>query len=319
MDNERKENAPESFARQDRGAEHSGYIPTGKIIPISDVKVKAKTKDEQQSQPSSIDLTTITPKALDFVFPGLLTGTCGVLSAPGGSGKSFFLLQLGLAVATGTPLIPGICPETPGPVAYLGFEDPEVIISNRLCAIFSAFPGVREEAADTFFASSFAGRGFLLTNRQEIDSQSVDTLIQIATNCRLVIVDPLRNIHTLEENDSGQMMIVANIFQKICKETGTSILISHHSSKASLWNNYGNSQASARGSSAIIDAARLGLTLSPPFEKELKSRGISEDKRSWFVNVHFAKTNYCAPQEPILLQRQANGVLLEAEEEIIAP
>ena len=67
--------------------------------------------------------SALQPIPRDFVFPGLPAGKAAILSAPGGTGKSFFLLELGMSVAAGDPLIHGLVPDGSGPVRYISFEE----------------------------------------------------------------------------------------------------------------------------------------------------------------------------------------------------
>ncbi|MGE0107963.1 MAG: AAA family ATPase, partial [Thiomonas sp.] len=45
--------------------------------------------------------------ALDFVLPGLLTGTAGLIVGPGAVGKTFLALQIGISTALGEPAAQG--------------------------------------------------------------------------------------------------------------------------------------------------------------------------------------------------------------------
>jgi RecA-family ATPase len=75
------------------------------------------------------------PPALDFIWPGFLSGTVGALIAPGSTGKSFWALEACMAVACGG--IEGgdlLCvkPLAAGRVHYFAGEDPEPSIRLRI-------------------------------------------------------------------------------------------------------------------------------------------------------------------------------------------
>lgn len=57
---------------------------------------------------------------LDFVLPGLLPGTFGLLVAPGGTYKSSVALDMAISLAVGRPAAGGLFPAPkPGKVVFL--------------------------------------------------------------------------------------------------------------------------------------------------------------------------------------------------------
>ena len=62
----------------------------------------------------------------DWVLKGLRAGQVGVIAAPGGTGKSYLLMEIALSVALGQQFITGIQVSSAGPVRVLNFEDDEV-------------------------------------------------------------------------------------------------------------------------------------------------------------------------------------------------
>uniref|UniRef100_A0A7C3QV63 AAA domain-containing protein n=1 Tax=Leptospirillum ferriphilum TaxID=178606 RepID=A0A7C3QV63_9BACT len=81
------------------------------------------------------------PPALEFILPGFIPGTVAGLVSPGGTGKSFFALELACAVAGGQDAnllkLPVI---GQGPVLYLAAEDPPEILHKRLHHIARYMP-----------------------------------------------------------------------------------------------------------------------------------------------------------------------------------
>lgn len=74
-----------------------------------------------------------TRPALDFVRPGLLAGTVGMIVGQGAIGKSMLALQIGLATATGRPVVGGSWqPGAPGPVTLIFGKDPPEML-QKLC------------------------------------------------------------------------------------------------------------------------------------------------------------------------------------------
>jgi replicative DNA helicase len=82
---------------------YEGYEDIGNLVEdarrVGDVVLSAN------SLPEKVDLAAAfsgPPPELDWVWPGFLAGTVGVLVAAGGTGKSYWALQAAMAVADGS-------------------------------------------------------------------------------------------------------------------------------------------------------------------------------------------------------------------------
>jgi len=138
------------------------------------------------------------------------------------AGKSFLALQIALAVAHGDDWI-GSKTEA-GPVFYLQLDTSETVWRDRLWKL-------RECGTDV------TGPIFLVhpddtpshMNILEEDTQAWlrEALRQIKP--QLVIVDVVRKLHDLDENDSTAMKRVGNIIAEIFR--GLSVILIHHSKK----------------------------------------------------------------------------------------
>jgi len=74
---------------------------------------------------------TTPPPPPDFVLPGLRMGSVGMLSGPGGIGKSMLALQIAIDVSCGSNLA-GLSVGSQGRVLLLNAEDPRDEISRRM-------------------------------------------------------------------------------------------------------------------------------------------------------------------------------------------
>ena len=78
-------------------------------------------------------------QCLDFVLPGLPLATVGNLVAPGGTGKTQFLLQLAVCKSLGIASFDGLFPASaPEAVLFIAAEEPEIVITQRLHAIIDS-------------------------------------------------------------------------------------------------------------------------------------------------------------------------------------
>lgn len=226
-----------------------------------------------------------------WIIPGLRAGQVGVVAAPGGSGKSFFLMELAIAIATGYGLITGIQP-SPGAVRLLNFEDDDVDMTNRGIDILNEFE-IDDDLTERLFLHPLAGYRLDLVNRDGVvDQEAVKWLMNIADGMRLLIIDPLSHITSSDENDNALRTLLVQTLKHVAREKQCGILIAHHTNK-------GNSDAEQgwlRGASALVDASRYVLTM-------------QKYKDSWRLRLQWVKLNGTAPIADMALKRERNGVL----------
>ena len=247
----------------------------------------------QLTQLPTCHFTRSTPKTQpEWVIPGLRAGQVGVVAAPGGTGKSFFLMQLALSVATGYELITGIAPKHAGPVRLLNFEDDNIDISNRGIDILNEF-GLDDDLSECLYLHPLAGYRLDLVNRDGIvDQDAVTWLMSMADGMRLLIIDPISHITSSDENDNALRTLLVQTLKHVAREAQCGILIAHHTNKGSA----DSAQGWLRGASALVDAARYVLTMQKWID-------------SWRLRLQWVKLNGCAPLADICLKRERNGVL----------
>ena len=246
----------------------------------------------------------------DFVLPGLPAGKLAVMSAPGGTGKSFLLLELALSVASGEPVVAGIAPSAAGPTRYISFEEDEIDIRNRLVALFQTFP--ISPPVETFFCSALEGENLPLIKGGEKNEEAVEYLENICEGMRLVILDPLSRLHESDENSNSEMKKLMQVLISTAKKTRCAIIVAHHTSKNAVLSGQGNLQQSARGASCLTDDPRLVLTLSKkstPLDKKSQYEDENEDDDKRLV-LTWAKMNGHRPIKPMELVRTPSGVIV---------
>jgi hypothetical protein len=236
------------------------------------------------------------PAPLDFVLPHLLAGTIGVLYAPGGRGKGFFLLQAAIAVACcgpgADPMELGLSGH--GRAVYLSAEDPETVLHHRFRAMCAGMPpATREELRERLSIVPAYALGI------DVASPAwCDALAQYCEGARLVVVDTFRRIHHEDENDNGKMADIMGRIEQVAAKTGAAILLAHHVNKGG---------ESARGATAIVDNSRCGMSLitlqtdvtglketlrAHKFSITRGGKPLPESAAHRFVRVEYAKVNY---------------------------
>lgn len=272
-------------------------------------------------------LLTSTPPPLDQVLPGLLSGTVGMLVGPGGVGKTMLELQLAVALATGTPacagLFSGLMPAAaPARVVLVTAEESAVVLHHRLhtiaCALFKQQErfGITLDFAEfvTQLGSNlnlFAGAShrYALLDRNMKRTTALQDLANASKGARLVLIDPLRQFHEGDENDSAAMNLVVQALRRLAERTGAAVVFAHHATKAAASDGQGDAAGAARGSSALTDGVRWQLNLSRMSREQAKQASVAEDAREQFLLLDVSKANYMPPQPTKRLQRLAGGVL----------
>ena len=252
------------------------------------------------------------PTPLDFIWPGFLAGTVGALFAPGATSKSFFALQVGIAIASSADML-GLGVERTGRVVYLGLEDREDILHHRAHAIGQRLsPEAREAAAERFDILFLYGDGLDIMAND--DSTAI---VEYCAGSRLIIVDTFSRAHRLDENSNSDMARALSRLEWITRETGAALLFLHHISKGAGRNGEGGDQHAARGASALTDNARYAAALAKMgpglaeqlVDREVATGTIGEAGRGRYVQLTIPKNNYSAPIADRWYRRDVGGVL----------
>lgn len=233
-----------------------------------------------------LDLINNKPAPLKFVFDGLLNGTVGVLAAAGGSGKSFFALQLASQIASGANLT-GFQDLEIGKVIYLSLEDGANVIHNRISTFIDKVND-KNQLVKNLNILDFVGDRFNINDQ----NQTFDDVILLAKDAKLVIVDTLSRAHDLDENSNNQMAELLLKLEKLAAETGAAFLLLHHINKAGV----ANTASAARGASSLIDNARYACSLK-----------INKDDEIEFEST---KLNHAKKREKLVFRRGEGGHLV---------
>lgn len=260
------------------------------------------------------------PPPLDFVLPGFLAATVGILIGSGGVGKSWLALQLALAVASsGSADLLSMSALAGGRVLYVGLEDTKGILLHRLRALgLRLSQDQHERVRESLHTKSLTGRLIDL-----IDSRCRDALTKHAEGMRLLIIDTLSRAHQADENSNGDMARLLNALERICARAGCAVLLVHHMRKGGAGET-GPAQHAARGASVLVDNARWGISLDRMSESESETLADVEyspdpllplpvhARRGFYCRLSTSKINYGEPQEDRWFRREKGGVLVPA-------
>ena len=262
---------------------------------------------------------TADEKQLDFVLPGLLSGTVGCLYSLGGTGKSMLSLELVLPIAAhmqrGADLL-GITPPAGGRVVVISLEDPAEITLSRLRNIGALLPTqAREAAHENLDILPLLGTGFNILCEDDFHA-----ILNYCKGARLIIFDTLSRICPADYNDPAQARLIMRRLEKLAKLTGAAIIFLHHVSKSAVRAGQGADQTAAQGASALIDDARWAASLTVMSADEAKQfslhdrtkSAITENDRNRFVKLSFSKINYSMRPDDLWFERGYGGVLKPA-------
>jgi hypothetical protein len=175
---------------------------------------------------------------LAWIVDGLfLEAGAGILGGAPKTGKSFFALDLCVAIASGTACADRFRVLAPGPVVVLCAEDPNAVVTARLTALSRA----RGRALGDLPIEVLVDSVRLPDGLDRLEA----TLA--ALRPKLLLLDPLIRLHRADENSASEMSVILDGLRNLARSSRTAILLAHHTRKAAA----GNAGVGLRGSSDL--------------------------------------------------------------------
>lgn len=264
-------------------------------------------------------VNTPPPKRRWLLHNTLPLGKVGMVVAPGGTGKSFLMIQLALAVATNTRLANHWQVDSPGSCLILCAEEDDEDLHHRLKAVldssFANSPALQQLITDRVHIKSMLTVDNLMTHANDrgeiVQTDYVDrlalTLLQF-TDLKLIVIDPASRFRGGNENAAQDTTRFVEALELLRSATGATVLVVHHTNKGSMSADEVN-QGASRGSSALTDGVRWQMSLSKPTAKQAQALGIVKHCLNQYVLATITKNNGAPPQDPVLLQRLPGGIL----------
>lgn len=257
----------------------------------------------------------------DYVLPGLLRGTVGMLVGAGAVGKSYMALQIGAGVALGQAIGSGpagdlIAAPTPGGVAIAYGEDPTDEVRRRIHRLMRALAPAEIARLDADTDDGLTIMSTVAEDMRVVQRCSggyaagpwLPRLRELVAGKRLLILDPLVYLHDCEENDSGAMGHVMRSIAQVAAAAHTAVLILHHTGKGA--GDTADEWQRARGSSALTTAVRVQYDLRGLRESEAAEWGLDDVQRRHWVRYATTKSNYGPPVAPAWARRDSQTGLL---------
>lgn len=195
------------------------------------------------------------PKLAEEVINGVLRrGHKMLICGPSKAGKSFLLMELCVALTEGKKWLDFPCRKSR--VLYINLEIDRNSAINRIAKIYEA---IKVTPSGTFDLWNLRGKALPL-------DKLVPKMIRRMRdkNYDVVVVDPIYKVITGDENNASEMAVFCNQFDKICTETGCSVIYCHHHSKGTqgqknVLDRSSGSGVFARDPDAILDLTEIDL------------------------------------------------------------
>lgn len=254
------------------------------------------------------------PPKQEWLFSNLIPkGIVGVITAQGGTGKTYMMLYIILSAITGTPFFKCFHPFKSLKVLALLGEDSSNEIWRRFKAILKN-PDVKLKLDDLKNLRLLCGKSKplmaleggnpSLTQTQEwLKSQVEDFMPD------LIIIDPKSQWFGLEENNNDHNTQWVNCLKDLAAINGATVLFTHHVAKSS---SNRLDQNAARGASALTDACRWVANMRRMDEETAKKYEIEDHWK--YVELLVTKNSY-APMLPgtLVFKFEENGSLSQVE------
>lgn len=202
------------------------------------------------------------PKAEELIHGVLRNGHKMLIAGPSKAGKSFALIELAMAIASGTKWLGHFQCER-GKVLYVNLEIDEPSCFDRFDVVGKALH-IGHEADYNVEVWNLRGKSVPMDKL----APKIIARAQEA-NFTAIIIDPIYKVITGDENSADQMAHFCNQFDKICTELGCAVIYCHHHSKGGQGLKKSMDRASgsgvfARDPDAMLDMIQLKVSNQAP-------------------------------------------------------
>ena len=118
----------------------------------------------------------------------------------------------------------------------------------------------------------------------------------------LIVIDTAIRFRGGSENDSSDTSLFISLCERLAKKTGATVLVVTHTNKQAAGQ---NNQNTIRGSSALVDNARLVLSMRQMTEKEADQNEVPSPEN--YVCLQCVKSNYTKLGKPMWFAKDDFG------------
>ena len=230
----------------------------------------------------------------EFALRGSVTLLTGAPSAL----KSTFILGVAVSIALKCNYGPNFSPKSAGNVLVYNVEDDREEQRRRLSATLRYFGATPrdimgkvvqigpEHIGLLYVRDEFTGK----ISHTPAMSQFIDLIAERRPD--VVVVDPLAELHNVQENDNNAIRLILAEFRSLAIRYNMAVIVLHHTKKGA-GQAAGDPDAS-RGASSLVGVVRIAMTITTMSEEDAAGFGMptSPEGRSYFARVDDAKQNY---------------------------
>jgi hypothetical protein len=270
-----------------------------------------KETEQQQTAPavtfrSYAEVLDAPPPPRQWIYPGyFIRRYVTILAAGGGTGKTSIVDVMAISVAIGRDLFENRkhLPGGPKAVVMLSLEDGFEDLHRRHYAIVRHYDLDAEEREllrkNIHISTIDEGGATIVAPREgsqtvEGRQETIDALLATLTSheAGLLIVDPLVAFHGANENDTAAMQLFIDTVKRLAIEGGVSVALVHHVAKGAT----PESVDAVRGSTTVVNAARIVKMFYRPTEEACKELDIPEQDRPYVILETTGKDNLNRPE-----------------------
>jgi hypothetical protein len=279
------------------------WLKTHTPEELAEVVKKARPAGIRATATGLLNAADIKPR--EWIYqPHYIRQFVSLLISTGGIGKSSLAIVEALAMVSGRPLL-GVTPlsKKGGPlrVWYWNGEDPLEELYRRFAAAMKHYGMTADQIGeDRLFINSGRANPIVLAEEDKrivrLNTAVVTEVIETvrANKIDVAIIDPFVTTHRVNENDNGAIDLVVKAWNRIAEETGTAVMLVHHSRKP---NGSELTVDDTRGASALLAAARSARTINTMTSKEAEECEIEERERRSYFNAYVGKANLTSAPE----------------------
>ncbi len=148
----------------------------------------------------------------------------GIVGGEPKSFKSFFALEMAVAVASGKPCLRRFATKRQGKVLLFAAEDALSVVRDRIRRI-ALMSDLNIEELDIHVVTEAVVR-----LDQEEDQEKLKLTVE-ALQPALIILDPFVRLHRIDENNAGEVVPILSHLRQLQREHRCAVLLVHHARK----------------------------------------------------------------------------------------
>ncbi len=247
----------------------------------------------------------------------LLRRSVTIAAGLGSAGKSSLMIAWAVALALGEAFGKFV-PVGAMNVLVYNTEDDADEQRRRLSATLRQFGRTSRDIAGRVIRCGPTSIGTLLERdpitQQLVMTEAWDALEALIASSKAgaVILDPLVELHSLDENDNTAQRQVMARLRDLAARHDCAVLVVHHARKGGE----ANDVDMIRGAGALVGAARIAITIAPMSVEEAEELGVAKETRRGFFRVDRVKQNYAGAA--VADWHQLMPYMLDNDEEVAA-